>query len=215
MIEVHEVVKKYNRLVAVDKVSFSLAEGECVVLMGPSGSGKSTLLNLVAGLDSPSGGRITVAGKVLSQLNQEEKAALRRDEVGIVFQDFHLIPYLNALENIMLAQYIHSLPDREEALQALERVGLRDRADHLPSQLSGGEQQRVAIARAIINEPSVLLADEPTGNLDASNEEKVLDIFRGLKEEGKGLLLATHNREVAEIGDKILRLHHGRVEGES
>lgn len=144
-------------------------------------------------------------------MSYDKRAEFRRENIGMVFQQFHLIPYLTALENVMLAQYIHSMPDRDEALDALRLVGLEDKAENYPSELSGGEQQRVAIARAIINDPSVLLADEPTGNLDAENERIVLEIFEKLKKEGKAVVVVTHNPEVAEFGDRVINLHHGRM----
>ena len=215
MIKVEGVVKRYEGVIALNDVSFRATEGEFVVLMGPSGSGKSTLIHLIAGLDTPSEGRVMVVGREVSSMNSEERAAFRRENVGIIFQQFYLIPYLTALENVMLAQYLHSIPDRDEALNALKQVGLENRAEHLPGQLSGGEQQRVAIARAIINDPKVILADEPTGNLDAENEEAVLEIFQNLKDDGKILIVATHNSEVAEAGDRIIRIHHGRLENKS
>ncbi|MBI4268031.1 MAG: ABC transporter ATP-binding protein [Chloroflexi bacterium] len=198
-------------MVALDNVSFIVGDGEWLSIMGPSGSGKTTLLNLIAGLDTPTSGQIIVRGKEISAISHNERARFRREAIGIIFQQFHLIPYLTTLENIMLAQYLHSLPDQEEALAALRLIGLEDRANHLASKLSGGEQQRVAIARAMINDPYLLLADEPTGNLDAKNEEIVLNIFKKLKNEGKTIIIVTHNPEVAEIGDRTIRLHHGRV----
>ncbi len=212
MIELRDVVKRYGRVVALDGVSFRVEKGEWVSVMGPSGSGKSTLLNLIAGLDTPTSGRVYVDNAEVSAMDAESRAAFRRSSVGMVFQQFHLIPYLTALENVMLAQYVHSMPDREEALLALERVGMRHRAEHLSSRLSGGEQQRVAIARALVNDPKVILADEPTGSLDAENEREVLRIFRELAEEGRTLLVVTHNSEVAEAGDRTVRIHHGRLE---
>ena len=209
---VDRVVKRYNNIVALDGISFTVEEGEWVSVMGPSGSGKTTLLNLIAGLDTPTSGKIVVKGMEMSSMGYEERARFRRENIGIVFQQFYLIPYLTALENVMLAQYIHSIPDKEEALRALKLVGLEDRANHLPSQLSGGEQQRVAIARAIINDPFLLLADEPTGNIDAENEKIVLEIFKSLKTEGKTVIVVTHNLEVAKTGDRIIRIHHGKIE---
>lgn len=208
----NKVVKRYSNFVALGGISFAVGEREWISIMGPSGSGKTTLLNLIAGLDTPTSGRIVVRGEEISSISHEERARFRRENIGIVFQQFYLIPYLTALENVMLAQYLHSVPDKEEAMRALKLVGLEDRADHLPSQLSGGEQQRVAIARAIINDPFLLLADEPTGNLDAENEEIVLEIFKGLKAEGRTVIVVTHNLEVAEAGDRIIRIHHGKVE---
>jgi putative ABC transport system ATP-binding protein len=213
MIVVENVVKKYGEFLALRGVTFEVAEGEWLSIMGPSGSGKTTLLNLIAGLDTPTSGKVLVKGEVISEMSYDERAEFRRENIGIVFQQFHLIPYLTALENVMLAQYVHSIPDRDDALNALRLVGLEDRAKNYPSQLSGGEQQRVAIARAMINDPSVLLADEPTGNLDAENERIVLEIFEKLKEEGKAIVVVTHNPEVAEFGDITLNIHHGVIVG--
>ncbi len=212
MIIIERMVKKYNEVTALDGIDLHIREGESVAVMGPSGSGKTTLVNLIAGLDTPTSGRIVVKGQQINRLNHEGRAAFRRENIGIVFQQFYLIPYLTALENVMLAQYLHSIPDREEALQALEQVGLLHRCEHRPGQLSGGEQQRVTIARAIINDPSLLLADEPTGNLDADNENDVLQIFQQLKDEGKTIVIVTHNQQVAKIGDRIFQMHHGKIE---
>ncbi len=210
-IAVDQVVKRYSGLLALDAVCFEVRQGETVSIMGPSGSGKTTLVNLIAGLDTPTAGRIVVQGKDVSSMNQGERASLRRENIGTIFQQFHLIPYLTALENIMLAQYLHSIPDKDEAIRALERVELADRQSHLACDLSGGEQQRVAIARAIINEPSILLADEPTGNLDAANEKIVLNIFKGLKKEGKTIVIVTHNHDVAGVADRMVAIRHGRI----
>ncbi len=211
IITFENVTKNFGTLKALNDVSLSIEEGKEVTIMGPSGSGKTTLINLLAGLEIPSSGMITVNGNTLNNLTQEGLAAFRRDNIGIVFQQFHLIPYLTALENIMLAQYFHGLPDKGDAMNALEVVGLKDRAKHLPSELSGGEQQRVAIARAIANDPSIILADEPTGNLDEENEKTVLSIFRRLKDEGKTLILVTHNAGISAGSDVIIRLEHGRI----
>ena len=137
--------------------------------------------------------------------------AVRREKIGLIFQQFHLVPYLTALENVMLAQYYHSMIDQDDAEQALTHVGLGHRMGHLPSQLSGGEQQRVCIARALINQPAIILADEPTGNLDEANEEVVLELFKGLRREGRTIILVTHNPELAEYSDRVVRLHHGKV----
>ncbi len=212
MIELRDVVKRYGDVVALDGVSLNVNAGEWVSIMGPSGSGKSTLLNLIAGLDTPTSGSILVAGEEVSAMDAETRAEFRRRRVGMVFQQFHLLPYLTALENVMLAQYIHSMADEKEALLALERVGMTHRANAEAAKLSGGEQQRVAIARALVNDPQLILADEPTGSLDAANEATVLELFRELAEEGRTLLVVTHNSEVAEAGDRVVRLHHGRVE---
>ena len=162
---------------ALDHVSLHVEQGEWLAIMGPSGSGKSTLVNLIGCLDRPTEGEILLDGVDVSQMSGAELNRVRAEKIGFVFQAFHLIPYLTALENVMLAQYFHSMTDEKEALEALERVGLRDRAHHLPAHLSGGEQQRVCIARALINDPKIVLADEPTGNLDAQNEEIVLRLL--------------------------------------
>ena len=211
LIEIDDLSRRFGRVAALDGVSLAVEEGEWLVVMGPSGSGKTTLLNLLAGLDRPSAGRLAVAGSELSALGPRELARFRRETVGLVFQEFHLIPYLTALENVMLAQYVHSLTDRGEAAEALARVGLEERLEHLPSQLSGGEKQRVCVARALINHPRLILADEPTGNLDEDNERQVLEIFTGLHRRGQTLVLVTHNPEVAALADRVVRLEHGRV----
>jgi len=211
MINLREVSKEYGQVQALDSVSLTVETSEEVTIMGPSGSGKTTLVNLIAGLDTPTSGRVSVNGTELSNLSREGLAAFRRDNVGIVFQQFHLIPYLTAVENIMLAQYFHSLPERKDALRSLEMVGLSDRGGHKPGELSGGEQQRVAIARAITNDPPVILADEPTGNLDRENEQKVVEIFRDLRDAGKTLILVTHNPNITDYSDRVLHLDYGQL----
>ncbi len=179
--------------------------------MGPSGSGKTTLINILGGLDKLDSGRVVVDGIDLSRLSENEMVRYRAEKVGFVFQQFHLVPYLNALENVMLAQYFHSVTDEKQAEEALRRVGLGDRITHLPSQLSGGEQQRVAIARALINQPKIILADEPTGNLDEANEEIVLQIFRELHDAGHTILMVTHDPDIARQADRRIELAHGRL----
>ena len=169
-IELMNVTRLYKSNVevrALDDFSLSVAPGEWLAIMGPSGSGKSTLVNLIGCLDHPTTGEIWLDGRNVAKISAADLNRVRAEKIGFIFQQFHLIPYLTALENVMLAQYFHSMTDEQEALAALEHVGLKDRADHLPSQLSGGEQQRVCIARALINDPKIILADEPTGNLDA------------------------------------------------
>src|SRR5207253_995827 len=185
--------------------------GEWVALMGPSGSGKTTLINILGGLDTLTAGHVVVDGVDLSKLRENELVRYRAEKVGFVFQQFHLIPYLTALENVMLAQYFHSMTDEKEALDALERVGLKDRAHHVPSQLSGGEQQRVCIARALINDPKIILADEPTGNLDALNEEIVLRLLRDFHQQGRTIVMVTHDPVVARLADRRIELHHGKI----
>ena len=210
-IRVEEVRKVHGEVRALDGVSLTIERGEWVALMGPSGSGKTTLLNLLDGLDRPSAGRVVVFGHEVSALRPDESAVFRRENVGLVFQQFHMIPYLTAVENVMLGQYFHSMTDRAEAMRALDAVGLADRARHLPSQLSGGEQQRVCIARALINDPKLILADEPTGNLDEENEAKVLATFQRLHRDGKTLVVATHARSLARLAERTVLLRHGRV----
>ncbi len=211
MIVAKNLVKKYDTTCALKDASFTIEKGEWANIMGPSGSGKTTLLNLIGCLDSPTSGSLLVNGIETTKLNQKERTRFRRENIGLVFQQFHMIPHLTALENVMIAQYFHSIEDEKEAREALVRVGMEHRLNHLPSQLSGGEQQRVCIARALINQPEIILADEPTGNLDKNNEEAVLDIFRELHSAGKTIVIVTHNPEIGEIGDKIIQISHGEV----
>jgi len=211
-IEVKEVTKKYgDSLAALRGVTFSVERGEWIAVMGPSGSGKSTLLNILGCLDAPTGGEVAVDGCGLSSLRAAERARFRAEKVGFIFQQFHLVPYLTALENVMLAQYFHSLADEAEAAEALRRVGLADRLAHLPSQLSGGEQQRVCVARALINQPNLILADEPTGNLDEVNETLVLGLFTELHRQGHTIVMVTHDPEVGRRAERHIELHHGRL----
>ena len=196
---------------ALDDFSLHVEAGEWIAVMGPSGSGKSTLVNLIGCLDRPTSGEIWLDGQNVAGLNNNELNRIRAEKIGFVFQQFHLIPYLCALENVMLAQYFHSMTDEQEALEALARVGLKDRAHHLPAQLSGGEQQRVCIARALINDPRIILADEPTGNLDAMNEEIVIGLLRELHTQGRTIVMVTHDPVVARLGDRRIELHHGKI----
>jgi putative ABC transport system ATP-binding protein len=196
---------------ALDHFSLAVAPGEWVSIMGPSGSGKSTLVNLIGCLDQPTSGEILLDGIDVAQMSATELNRVRAEKIGFVFQQFHLIPFLTAVENVMLAQYFHSMTDQNEAMDALERVGLRERAHHLPSQLSGGEQQRVCIARALINDPKIVLADEPTGNLDAQNEEIVLRLLQELHQQGRTIVMVTHDPVVARLADRRIELHHGKI----
>ncbi|MFZ0286728.1 MAG: ATP-binding cassette domain-containing protein [Terriglobales bacterium] len=196
---------------ALDDFCLDVEPGEWIAIMGPSGSGKSTLVNLIGCLDRPSSGEIWLDSQNVAKLSAAELNRVRAEKIGFVFQQFHLIPYLTALENVMLAQYFHSMADEQEALEALEHVGLKDRARHLPSQLSGGEQQRVCIARALINDPKIVLADEPTGNLDAVNEEIVLRLLRELHQQGRTIVMVTHDPVVARLADRRIELHHGKI----
>lgn len=211
-IELEQVTRLYPGGVrALDEISFAVEEGEWVAIMGPSGSGKTTLLNILNGLDRPTSGRVEVLGTDIARMDADAAATFRRENIGLIFQQFHLIPYLTALENVMLAQHFHSMVDEAQAGIALQSVEMDHRAGHLPAQLSGGEQQRVCIARALINEPRLVLADEPTGNLDEANEQKVLEIFRQLHAAGKTLVVVTHDREVASLAGRTIVLHHGRI----
>lgn len=201
-------------VLALDHVDLEIRSGEWLAIMGPSGSGKTTLMNLLGGLDLPDEGRVVVDGLDLGRLSRPDLIRYRRERVGLVFQQFHLIPYLNALENVMLAQYLHSMADEGEAARALEQVGLGHRLRHLPSHLSGGEQQRVCIARALINRPALVLADEPTGSLDADNERAVMELFQGMHDRGQTIVMVTHDLSVGKRADRQVQLEHGRVAGE-
>lgn len=211
LLELTGVTKSYGELDALSDIDLAVPTGEWLSIMGPSGSGKTTLMNIVGCLDSPTAGSVLLDGVDIASMNAAGLAHARRNTIGLVFQKFHLVNHLTAVENVMVAQYYHSMPDEAEALAALERVGLRDRAHHLPSQLSGGEQQRVCIARALINYPKLILADEPTGNLDEANERLVLDFFAQLHAEGTTLIVVTHDPEVGALGDRQVVLNHGRI----
>ena len=214
LLELKNVSKIYGDLKALDDVSLTVDEGEWVAIMGPSGSGKSTMMNIISCRDKPSLGEVFLDGVDIAKESSKRLTEIRRDKIGLIFQQFHLVNYLTAVENVMVAQYYHSMPDEEEALEALARVGLKDRAKHLPSQLSGGEQQRVCIARALINHPEIILADEPTGNLDEANENIVIETFRRLHEEGATLIVVTHDPEVAEVAQRTVVLNHGKLDRE-
>lgn len=206
-----EISKIYGELKALDKITLTVPEGEWLAIMGPSGSGKSTLMNIIGCMDKASMGKIELAGKDISRLTPKELTVVRRDMIGLIFQQFHLVNYLTAVENVMMSQYYHSMPDEEEAMEALASVGLKERAKHLPNQLSGGEQQRLCIARALINHPKLLLADEPTGNLDEKNEMLVMEIFHKLHKAGSTIIVVTHDPEVAEQAERMVVLEHGKL----
>src|SRR5437899_6007932 len=198
-------------VLALDTVTLNVEKGEWLAIMGPSGSGKSSLVNIIGCLDRPDKGEIVIEGQDLGRLSGSDLNRFRAEKIGFIFQQFHLIPYLTALENVMLAQYFHSMTDEAEAEEALAKVGLSDRLHHLPSQLSGGEQQRVCIARALINDPKIILADEPTGNLDAANEEIVLRLLRAFHAQGRTIVMVTHDPVVARLSDRRIELHHGKI----
>jgi putative ABC transport system ATP-binding protein len=203
-------------LTVIDDLNFSVAEGETCSIVGPSGSGKTTLLGLCAGLDRPTRGTITLCGIDLTPLDEDERAEVRNQYVGFVFQTFRLLPTLTALENVMVPAELRGTADpQKRATELLEEVGLGDRLDHYPTQLSGGEQQRVAMARAFINEPRILFADEPTGNLDAETAERVEDVLFRLNETANTtLVLVTHDLELADRTERILKLRGGQIVGE-
>ncbi len=199
-------------LTILHPLDFDVADGKCVAIVGPSGSGKSTLLGLIAGLDAPSSGSILIAGQDITKLDEDALARLRGEKIGFVFQFFHLVPSLTALENIQVPMEIAGRRDAAQRAQALlDEVGLHDRGHHYPSQLSGGEQQRIAIARALANDPPLILADEPTGNLDSSNGRHILDLLLHVRRSrGVTLVLVTHDAHVAAVADERLVLRDGR-----
>ena len=215
VIALHDVTREYaahgSTVRALDSATFSIVAGEWVAITGPSGSGKSTLVNLLGCLDHPTAGTLQIDGTDISAMRASELDRFRSEKIGFIFQQFHLIPYLSAVENVMLAQYFHSMTDEREARAALDRVGLGARAQHLPSELSGGEQQRVCIARALINNPPIILADEPTGNLDAANQKIVAGILSDLHRNGHTILMVTHDPEMASLAQRRIALSHGKV----
>ena len=219
MISLENVSKIYKlgktEVVALRDINLIIEEGEFVAIMGPSGSGKSTLLHLIGGLDKPSKGRVIVDGLEISSLPEKKLAEFRRKNVGFVFQFFYLVPTLTALENVMLP-LLPTKPSwlRERAEKLLIEVGLGDRLNHKPGELSGGEQQRVAIARALINDPKIIIADEPTGNLDSATGKRVVELLKRIsREKNKTLILATHNLEIAKMADRIIYLRDGKIIG--
>ncbi|MGP1485558.1 MAG: ABC transporter ATP-binding protein [Campylobacter sp.] len=211
-IRLNNITKNFGEVKALEDITFDVKIGEWVSVMGPSGSGKSTLVNILSLMDEPTGGKYLLGTDDASRLSDEDTLKFRREKIGLIFQQFHLIPYLNCVENVMISQYYHSCVDEEDAKKVLERVGLGHRLTHRPSQLSGGEQQRLCIARALINNPDILIADEPTGNLDEANERVILNLFKELRKEGKTILLITHNPQLGQFGDKIVYLRHGKLE---
>lgn len=218
-IDVHKVYRQgKSEIVALAGVSLDIHEKEFVVIMGPSGSGKSTLLHLMGGLDRPTRGEIEIDGQNLSRMPDREVTLLRRSKIGFIFQFFNLLPTLTGLENVMLPLILDghpTKPARNRAEALLEAVGLASRRDHLPEELSGGEIQRLAVARALAFQPPILLADEPTGNLDSKTGEEILQLLRRInRENGCTLVMVTHNRDAAGYGDRIITLRDGKVEKE-
>ena len=222
LIEISDLKKHYKSgcdvVEALRGVEMTIAAGEFITIMGESGSGKSTLLSVLGGMNHPTEGRVEMAGTVLYSLPCELLADFRAQNLGFVFQSFHLIPYLTALENVMLPLAIvksGAAAKKSAAQSALDRVGLGNKLDRLPNQLSGGEQERVAIARAIVNNPRILLADEPTGNLDSKTGEEIMRLFRELNEAGQTVVMVTHNMENGAYADRTIRLKDGLVSGEN
>lgn len=219
MLKVQRLTKSFptaaGDLTVLKEVSFELSAGQSLAILGPSGSGKTTLLGLCAGLDRPSSGDVVVAGEPIGHLSEDARAKVRNDHVGFVFQNFQLVPTLTALENVLVPLELRGEggPEAEErAKSLLARVGLGERTDHYPVQLSGGEQQRVALARAFINEPKILFCDEPTGNLDGNTAHTVQDLIFGLNhEKGTTLVMVTHDLELAKLCNSVLRLKNGAV----
>lgn len=217
MLEVKNALKVYGegeaKVVALNNVSLRVNKGDYIAIMGPSGSGKSTLLNIIGGLDRISGGEVLLDGKRIDNLDENSLVEIRRRKIAYVFQQYHLLPSLTAVENVFMPLLFGGANGEtlEKALEVLKMVGLEKRAKHKPGQLSGGEQQRVAIARAIINNPSLILADEPTGNMDQKTGTDILDIFQRLNEEGRGIIIVTHSPEVARHAREIVFLEDGRI----
>ena len=210
IIETRHLYKRFGQVTALEDINIQIRKGEFVAIMGASGSGKTTLMNILTGLDTATEGQVILDGIDSAQLDEVGRQRFRAEKIGLVFQQFHLIPYLTALENVMLAQHYHSVIDESAAKAVLEQVGLAHRMAHRPSQLSGGEQQRVCIARALVNRPPVIFADEPTGNLDEANEKLVLDILCDLNQQGRTIVMVTHNPELGLLTDRTLFLQHGK-----
>ncbi len=216
IIEAKGLTKVYRRgreeIHALTNVDFRANEGEFVTIIGPSGSGKTTLLNIIGCLDTPTGGRLQLNGTEVNGLAERDLVKLRRENIGFVFQQFHLMPTLTARENIELPLlFSHKSCGRNKIDKVLQMVGLEERGDHLPGQLSGGEMQRVAIGRALINEPHILLADEPTGNLDSATSLMIFDLFRELNRKGMTLIIVTHNKDLAKKAEKMYTLRDGKI----
>lgn len=215
LLELDHISKIYGDLHAVDDLSLTVPQGEWLAIVGSSGSGKTTLMNMIGCMDTPSKGSVSLEGRKLEDLNAGQLADVRKNLIGLVFQKFYLVPHLTAVENVMVAQYYHSVVDEKQALEALKKVGLKDRAHHLPSQLSGGEQQRVSIARAIAKKPKLLLCDEPTGALDYETGKEVLQLLQDIcRDEGMTVMIITHNSALAPMAHKVIHFRSGTVTSE-
>ncbi len=212
LLEIKNVSKIYGPLKALDNVNLTVENGEWLAIMGPSGSGKSTMMNIIGCMDKPSLGEVILDGVDIAKESGKKLTEIRRDKIGLIFQQFHLVNYLTAVENVMVSQYYHSMPDEKEALEALERVGLKDRAKHLPSQLSGGEQQRVAFARALVNNPEMIIADEPTGNVDPEMSNELMDLLMRVNKLGKTVIVVTHEKSLVDRYKKrVVTIQDGEV----
>lgn len=213
---VQSITKTYRRgrrqITALEDVSFDMSQGELALFVGPSGSGKTTLLNLIAALDRPDRGKVIVGGSEITSLSRTAAARYRNERVGFIFQSYNLLPQLTALENVLLPMLPKRRLDRRRAVELLDAVGLNDRSNHRPAELSGGEQQRVAIARALANDPTIILADEPTGNLDEDNARNVAELLsRACRERGKTLILVTHDRQMIRPVDRVFDMRDGSL----
>ena len=219
LLEVKNICKTYGNgetaVKALKDVSFSVPKGEYVAIVGESGSGKSTLLNMIGALDTPTSGKVLIDGKDIFSMNDKKLTVFRRRNIGFIFQAFNLVPELTVEQNIIFPVLLdYQKPDKKYLEELLAVLNLKERRNHLPSQLSGGEQQRVCIARALVNEPPVIFADEPTGNLDEENEQRVLDLLTDLHRQGRTIVMVTHNPALGQFADRILRLQHGKYLGE-
>lgn len=217
ILKVEHLVKQYgkddNAVLAVNDISFSVEQGEFVAIVGSSGSGKSTLLHLLGGVDRPTSGKVYIQGEDIYSLNSDKIAIFRRRQVGLIYQFYNLIPILNVKENITLSCELDGrTPDKSELDELINTLGLKDRVTHLPNQLSGGQQQRVSIGRALINHPAILLADEPTGNLDSRSSDEIVELLKLSNQKyNQTIVMITHNLEIAKIADRILRIEDGRL----
>lgn len=217
ILKVEHLVKQYgkddNAVLAVNDISFSVEQGEFVAIVGSSGSGKSTLLHLLGGVDRPTSGKVYIQGEDIYSLNSDKIAIFRRRQVGLIYQFYNLIPILNVKENITLPCELDGrTPDKKELSELINTLGLKDRVTHLPNELSGGQQQRVSIGRALINHPAILLADEPTGNLDSRSSDEIVELLKLSNQKYKQtIVMITHNLEIAKIADRILRIEDGRL----
>lgn len=219
IVELHAVTRTYDkagrRVTALNGVTLMVEPGQLVTILGPSGAGKSTLLNLIGTLDRPSQGEYLFDGKAVSSLTDTELARTRAREMGFIFQSYNLLPYLKAWQNVALpnrfSRYLAQHEARERALELLDVVGLRERAEHYPSELSGGEEQRVAIARALMNHPKLILADEPTGNLDSVNHEMIMGLLSGVRKQNTTVIVVSHNSDFAELADRVVTIRDGSL----